>query len=648
MTGPDHSAVVQLQALYRQAESVYAAGDAPRAESLLRQFLDLQPHHGAAHHLLGKVLAEREAWGEALDHQRRSCRLHPELGWNWFATGELLLRQQAWAEAVLSFERAAAALPTEAWIRLRVQKARLQQHCGGEDLTMGLGPAAYQYWLYHHEPRLPATALNDSWWWLDQAGRWQGLHGSAHHDALPVETSNDASSPWPCQGWMLLLDPQSRLRAGALQAVEAWLADQPSIWTPHLLYSDEDRLAPDGQRLDPWFKPQWCPDSFFSTPWLERLSLWRVTWLRDQGLPLPPSESGARFRWILDALSRDPVIGHVPRILVHQLADPGAPASSALHSDRAAALHDHLRRQGEAIVEVTPTGPEGFRLIWAAPRSKRCELIIPTRDRADLLSPCLESLWRTAGPGVADLDVRIVVVDNGSQEAETATLFERWRTRLADRFTVLTDSAPFNWSRLNNRAAKLSQAELLVFLNNDVEAPSPGWLEAMVAQALRPAIGCAGALLTYPDGSLQHVGVVVGMHGAADHAYRGLPLEHRVHRARSSYLSNWGAVTGACMAVRRNLFERIGGFDEALPVEFNDIDFCLRLGSVGYRHLVVPEARLIHRESQSRDAFSSPTLKAAIEIMRRRWKTRLENGYPWWPPACARDCGDGRPKELNQ
>jgi GT2 family glycosyltransferase len=190
-------------------------------------------------------------------------------------------------------------------------------------------------------------------------------------------------------------------------------------------------------------------------------------------------------------------------------------------------------------------------------------------------------------------------------------------------------------------------SDLLLFLNNDIEASSLGWLDVMASQAIRPAVGCVGALLTYPDQSIQHAGVVVGMHGGADHAYRGLPVEHGVHRQRSLHLTEWGAVTGACLMVERELFIKSGGFDPCLPVEFNDIDFCLRLGSAGLRHVIDPRARLVHHESQSRDALASKTAAQALLYMQRRWGQRLSSTEPWWPQACSPHHSDGRPVALN-
>lgn len=615
--------------LLAQAQQARERGSAQEAEALLRALLAEQPSHGAAHHLLGQLLAERGAGSEALEHQQRSAQLHPQLGWNWFAAAELHEAQGRWAEAARCLQRAALALPAEGWIGDQARRLALRHQLGGEDLRRGLGARGYQYWLEHLEPRLPgpATALQQRW--------------------LVLPSGHD-SPPWPLEGWLLLLGDGVRLRPGALQAIEAWFAAGPPDPDPQLVYADDDRLDAAGRRVDPWFKPGWCLESFWSTPWLEGCSAWRISWLRAQRLPPPPPGALERFRWILQALALQPTIAHVPLVLAHSvLAGGGAEV-------RAEMLREQLVRQGEAIAAVEPLActsaggmaQAGFRLQWALPAGRRCELIIPTRDRADLLAACLGSVWRTAGPeaaGAGGLELAITVVDNGSCEPATERLLAQWSQRLGARWRVLSDPELFNWSRLNNRAALGSRAELLLFLNNDIEALQPGWLAAMARQALRPAIGCVGAVLTYPDGSLQHAGVVVGMYGGADHAYRQLPPDHAVHRGRSRFLSNWGAVTGACLMVRRELFEPLGGFDEGLPVEFNDIEFCLRLGALGYRHVVVPEAVLLHRESQSRVAEASPTAAAALAWLQRRWRARLTDTGPWWPPACSPHHDDGRP-----
>ena len=613
--------------LYEQAERAWRDDQPLLATALLQRFLRRQPGHGAAHHLLGRLLADQGEPALALQHQLRSCALYPQLGWNWFAAAELLQERGDWRQASTHYWRALQGLPGEPWIieRLALAESRFPG---------GIHPDRYRHWIAQQEPPLPPAHTPRHLLWLapgdDRLADWPQLPAGLL-ERLP-------------QAWLVLLAPDAQLRPGALALLEqelaAWSrrqADQP--W-PDLLYADEDRLDGQGRRCDPWGKPQWCPESFWSTPWLEGFSGWRLDWLRQQRLPLPGPGAPDRFAWQLAALACDPRKGHLRRILVHRRQPDLRADQLAQQADQ---LAQHLRASGEAVASVRPAGSEvrpaesqaeqaAFQLVWAVPSGVRCTAIIPSRDRADLLAPCLESLWQTAGGRAVSPWLELIVVDNGSRQAATAELLAQWQQRLGARLQVLRDDRPFNWSQLNNQAARRSGGELLLFLNNDTQALRSGWLAAMAGQALRPAVGCVGAVLLDAQGQLQHAGVVLGQGPAgAVHAYRGLPPEHRRHRGRSRLLSTWSAVTGACLMVRRELFLRVGGFDEALPVEHNDIDFCLRLGRLGLRQVVVPEAVLLHREAQSRDPQASSTAAAAQALMRRRWPAVLEGWDPCWP-----------------
>ena len=308
-------------------------------------------------------------------------------------------------------------------------------------------------------------------------------------------------------------------------------------------------------------------------------------------------------------------------------------------------LKQHLERRGERIrsVQCHSNLPGCFQLQWTLPKRWSCSVIIPTRDRADLLEQCLVSLWETSAQARANgLDLEILVVDNGSLEATTFALFQQWQQRIH----VLRCDEPFNWSRLNNFAAAKAKGELLLLLNNDIEANHAGWMEAMAVQALRPSIGAVGALLLYPDGTIQHGGVVVGMHTGADHAYRDLQPDHLVHRGRSQLHSGWGAVTGACLMIRKELLVRVGGLDEGLPVEFNDVDLCIRLTQLGYSCVIPENAVLVHHESQSREAIKSKTAMQALLRVQGRWLNSFSSPAPWWPMQSERNCADGRPVGL--
>ena len=562
-----------------------------------------------------------------------------------YAEASALLEQQRWAEALPMLEAAINAFPEVPQLRVAAGQCRQRLELGATLLSeAGLNQARYQHWIGLSEERMldPLLPLRQNWWELaeSQDGQpcWLPLHGG-----LP-----QVAEGWPQLGWLVLRHPGCVLRPGALQFVEYWLGElEDPLHDPQLIYADEDRLDAERNRCDPWFKPGFTLESFWSSPWLEGLSLWRLSWLRTQGLPLPPLDLDDRWAWQLQALMRGLRTEGLPHVLSHW--QPGQPSLGPLQQRwRAAQLATALQHRGEAVqlLHPHPQEPGCFQLQWSLPAAQRCRVVIPTRDRADLLEACLQSLWRTRGLGERALELEIVVVDNGSVELATQELFQRWRLQLGERFVVREDPRRFNWSALNNAAAQEAESDLLLFLNNDIEALEPGWLEALAAQASRPAVGCAGAVLLYPDRSIQHAGVVVGMHGGADHAYARLPYPCPVHRGRAQLLTSWGAVTGACLMVRRVLFEQAGGFDEAFPVEFNDIDFCLRLVQLGYRHVVVPEAVLLHHESQSRDAKASATSVDALKRLQALWSAPLSSTQPWWPQACAPNFSDGRPEGL--
>ncbi|QPN64389.1 glycosyltransferase [Synechococcus sp. CBW1004] len=491
--------------------------------------------------------------------------------------------------------------------------------------------------------------------------------------------------------WHADLAPEAVLRPGALAWLRGWLARQGD--GADLLYGDEDRLDGAGRRHAPWFKPGWVPESFWSTPWLGSGSFWRISWLQCHGLWPPPSSGAsgaagsvaagsgaaggggpdglAQWQWQLRALEQRPRLAHLPRILIHRRTGDASGMPGGIGAlptaTLAAALADHLRRSGEGPVLVQPlpaltstagttsgsaaTEEPRFGLSWAVPPTWRMSVVVLSRDRPDLLQRCLSSVEANAAVARRrGLDLEWILVDNGSRLEATAALLHHWRQRPGSRLHVLPLDQPFNWSLLNNRAAATSRAELLLFLNNDIEAPAPSsgsdWLAVMVGQALRPAIGAVGARLLYRDGSLQHAGLLPPLGQGCEHPYRHLSPTRLPHRGRAGFLTGWPAVTGACLMVRRTLWQRSGGFDPALPVEGNDVDFCLRLGHLGLRHVVCPEATLLHHEGASRDLSRSATWGPAQALLQRRWPGAMAQAAPWWPRACSLETTDGRPREL--
>jgi GT2 family glycosyltransferase len=261
-------------------------------------------------------------------------------------------------------------------------------------------------------------------------------------------------------------------------------------------------------------------------------------------------------------------------------------------------------------------------------------IIIPTRNRAELLRNCLDGLSSTDYP-----DCEIIVVDNESDEPESLALFQRLRS---DGHRVVRIEGEFNYSALNNAAVRAAHGDFICFLNNDIEIVDPDWLKRLVRQAARPDIGAVGARLLYPDGTLQHAGVFIGIGGGAAHAHRFLKDGERGYFNRSRLPQRVSAVTGACLVVSRDKFVAVGGFDEKnFRVAFNDIDLCLKLNQRGWQSFYEPRATLVHHESKSRGSDSAKVNRARfadeLSALKRIWRTDEQRDpfhHPQLSPFC--------------
>lgn len=386
------------------------------------------------------------------------------------------------------------------------------------------------------------------------------------------------------------------------------------------VYSDEDEMTPVGERVNPRFKTGWSPEAIrcrnvIGRPLLLKRELLDALgdWSSDYDLTLKASE---RARAII----------HVPQVLVHR------PAGRPPETD-SAPLTAHLARCGiDAAVEPGPASGI-FRTRYRPPRRPLVSVIVPNRDQPELLERCIASLRRTAYA-----PTELLVVENGSTRPETFALYGRLGAR------VLTWDRPFNYAAVNNYAATHASGELLLFLNNDVEAIHPDWLERMVGLVLQPGVAAVGAKLFFPDDTIQHAGVAVGIGGLAAHTHLHLPRSAPGYDSRLLHTQNLSAVTGACLLVRRDLFDRVGGFDEGYALCYNDIDLCLKLISDGHRIAWTPDAELYHHESKTRGAEDSLDKKrrwlAEADRFAVKWAAFLRAGDPYYGPHFRTDRAD--------
>ncbi|MFD6320407.1 glycosyltransferase family 2 protein [Methylorubrum populi] len=432
------------------------------------------------------------------------------------------------------------------------------------------------------------------------------------------------------------LDHDDLLSENALFEVARAVRADPEL---ALIYSDEDKVDRRGRRFEPHFKSGYDRELLWAQNYVNHLCVVRTDALRRLG-GLRPGFEGSQDHDLLLRLTEGldaSRVRHIPKVLYHWRAAAG----SGTFSDRALARAEEARLR--ALTEIAARkgaraerGPEGFnRLVRPLPAPPPLvSVVIPTRDRAELLGVVLDGLFaRTDYPAL-----EVIVVDNGSTEPATRDLFAR---HAGDpRLRVLPAPGPFNFSELSNRGAAAARGTILLFLNNDIEVLEPGWLTELVAITSDPEIGAVGAKLLYPDGTIQHGGIVLGIGGIAGHSHLGLPGSAPGYFARMVLSQEVSAVTGACLAMRAAVFSEVGGFDAAhLAVAFNDVDLCLKIRAAGYRIVWTPHARLVHHESKSRGAEDTPEKRARFEaesrVMRERWEPVLR-ADPYYNPNLSR------------
>ena len=423
---------------------------------------------------------------------------------------------------------------------------------------------------------------------------------------------------------------------------DAWAPDAvaligAALGPTRVVYADEDQTAADGSHTSPCLKPDYSPDFLLSSAYVGRpLAIGSTL----TGL-LPDfvaSDAAAlEHECALHACDVADMVTHIPEVLCHRAAGTDEPPGA----DSLGPIADVLRRKDDgASVSHGPT-PGTYRILRAASTRTPVSVLIPFRDQPRLLRTCTDSIGATTGR--THSNVELVLIDNGSSDPETLTLVERLAHR-AD-VQVVRDPRPFNWAQLNNAGARIARGDVLVFLNNDIEARREGWLSALSAQAVRPDVGAVGARLLYPDRRLQHCGIVVGLTGAAGHPLAGLPEDAAGYLHMAAVTRECSAVTGACLATRREVFERLDGFDESLGVDLNDVDYCLRALTEGYRTVYEPAAELIHDESPSRG-----TAGGVGDIMNfvSRWRGYITQGDRYFNPHLTRadpSCGLARAEE---
>lgn len=404
--------------------------------------------------------------------------------------------------------------------------------------------------------------------------------------------------------------PRDRLDAQALFWVAHALQGEKDIG---IIYADEDRLDAKGKLTSPRFKPDFNYELFLSHNLFGDLVFYHRKLFEALNGFDTEVEGGARYDLALRAveMAGADAVRHIPRVLNHVRAPV-----EAVESD-SAAIERHLKRIRRAgTVMDVPEAPGYTRVRRELVARPLVSLIIPTRDRADLLKICVDSLVAKTTYG----NYEVIIVDNGSVETATKDLFKSLDKK---RFTVIRDERPFNFSELNNAAVKEAKGEFVVLMNNDIEIVTPDWIEEMLSFAQQEDVGCVGCRLWYPDRTIQHAGVLVGFYGVAGHMHKHIARGDTGYGDRAVLHQSLSAVTAAVLMVRKSIYEQVGGLDEALAVAFNDVDFCLKVRDAGYRNVYTPYAEMVHHESASRGAETTPEKRrreqAEISLIKARY-----------------------------
>ena len=522
--------------------------------------------------------------GSALAGQRKRWR-------HWLSVARLLLLVHVDALRLDPFGYLWAML----W-RLRGFKVRAQNRIAP---LIGSSRHAYQLWMARREASEPVgvsetrpveiipvidcragSDLEATFASIAKGGNVQPIliGGQVLASGRQVNHPRDLVQHLPKGGWICPMEAGDLLAPGALCDYARATDDFPTV---QLIYADDDLIDANGRRHSPHFKPQWNAELFRHHDFLSAAS---VAYAQPETLAALPDDGWVEIL-VAEAIDRVPPV-HLPRMLHHRRSRP-APT-----------------------VPAKPIGP------LANPPS--VSAIIPTRNHAALLRSCIEGLEKTDYP-----QIEVVIVDNGSEEPDAIHLLHQLKAR---GHTVLARPGPFNYSRLNNEAVRYTRGRALCFLNNDVEMIDRDWLSQLVRQAMRPNVGAVGAMLLYPDRTIQHAGVYLGIGGGAGHAHRYLAENEPGYFDRARLPQMVSAVTAACMVLDREKFLAVGGFEESLfPVAFNDVDLCLKLNARGWQSFYEPRARLVHHESKSRghDSLRHNRSRFAGELaaLKAKWHT---------------------------
>lgn len=440
--------------------------------------------------------------------------------------------------------------------------------------------------------------------------------------------------------FVALLDNDDELAINAFYEVVKVLNENPEL---DLIYSDEDKIDMDGNRSDPAFKPDWSPDLLFGTNYISHLGVYRRSILEEIGGFRKGYEGSQDYDLVLRFTEKTTKerITHIPKVLYYWRMLPTSTAVD--QGSKGYAFEAGLRAVQDALVRrginghATHGAANGlYDVYYDIESEKLVSIIIPTKNGYKDVQRCVSSIIEKT----TYQNYEIIMADNGSTDPKMHELYAEFEQQLPGRFFVESIDIPFNFSTINNRAVKKAHGEYLLFLNNDTEVITENWLTLMVSFAQQERIGCVGAKLLYPNNTVQHAGVILGLGGVAGHGHYGYPHGDLGYFGRLAINVNYSAVTAACLLMKKADFDAVGGFEEAFTVAFNDVDLCLKVQALGRDNVWLHEAELYHFESQTRGYDDKGKKKKRFEqekvMMEEKWGPLIEND-PFYNPNLTRD-----------
>jgi GT2 family glycosyltransferase len=422
--------------------------------------------------------------------------------------------------------------------------------------------------------------------------------------------------------FVCVVDPGDELTEHALFRVAEALVDNPSL---DVIYSDEDTVSDTGEHAEPFFKPDWSPEYFLAWNYMGRLAAYRREMIGRIGGIREKFADAFEYDLILRLIAGNAAIHHVPDVLYHRRKSTATEPSG---ESAGRALRDYLASTGQSATVQNGGAAGVHRVRFALAGNPLVSIVIPSASRPATIRgrqswfvlECVSSIRRLS----TYKNVEIIVLDNNDMPAELAAALEPLEVR---RIPFIGE---FNLTRKINLGASQARGEQLILLNDDIEVITPDWIEAMLEFAQQPPIGAVGAQLLFPDDTQQHTGVIL-LNGNPRHPFYGMPAAHPGYFHSSQVHRNWSAVTGACMMTRAQNFKAVGGFSEQFGLNYNDIDYCLKLLSIGKRIVYTPYAKLYHYESVSKTG----TYRREFEAFHRTWGQRFPRD-PYYNPNLGR------------